>query len=900
MAASSTQQDQINLFELVRKYSQSTASITNKDDKSMFKLAACCKDFLQQKASTLLLNALNMPVLCSYSSDGTPIRTNMSIRVQHGNTTTSRSGKATKEYLLQLAFYRTLDMSGAAKTVVVMKGPLPLTEGKSANAQFVSGRDFFKTLREQGHEGIAIQHYTFDRAGYKALLRLFSQQHAMLAPSFGYDTPGGSGFLDKQEWVVGTACALHDAHNTLKWSLRSHISDLQLMKDIYIGIRSLREAYNYIVEHLCPWLLKSVAFTDPAYLPDDEVLRASWACLHTDPVLIEILVDLKLTWDPEAGLLRVATKWAKSPELMETLSDALLCLWEFKAFSESRWITVGSSTRTLVAGLLTGLKALVAYIRFETSASDYHIHGFARLEKPAATKFLVTASLVSFVPDGALQEIMEDSRVAMRYAEIKDALFDELDWLQGIGLPVWDRLASVCGDTGFSLRSAVLSCGHKAAAFFDYRVLSKINKLPWSLAMGDQDSNINELISGPPPTELVANKIYKLAKFGYNRKKLKLGLDLLLDCNWATGATEQAHGMAATVKKFHSELHAEMLIARAMVSGVNRLLPSLSSEEKQELKLLASLESQNQKNPNCITGRQVYFQELVKASNTLSKQGRMSMPYHVSKIIMKQHGGRYAKLAEDKKKELEYKASLIRSQSSDTQMEDRLHTVARLDLLQHRMLEEEEDRPPMTFKAAKLEEEDEAALSALWNSNLYSHANNKRKSIAGLTAPQLLDDDQLRKLNDHPVWDPDAENDHPPAWVGSIAKWRHLFKNTALLIVTGPDASWFLFQFAMQSPQHVCWSAISLSADLDESAGSASEAVQNPLRVFTVEPRSFKSWQQLPVSSTSQLYVLPDLQFCGDYLCQSDRTLFELKEFIDDNMPIVEPPKKSGSRMTCQ
>ena len=55
-------------------------------------------------------------------------------------------------------------------------------------------------------------------------------------------------------------------------------------------------------------------------------------------------------------------------ELTETVVATLMSLWKFRKFTESRWLTIGSSCRVMVAGLLTGLDDFVGFIQRECSS----------------------------------------------------------------------------------------------------------------------------------------------------------------------------------------------------------------------------------------------------------------------------------------------------------------------------------------------------------------------------------------------------------------------------------------------------------------------------------------------------------------------------------------------------
>lgn len=143
-----------------------------------------------------------------------------------------------------------------------------LGEGKTAWALYAAGRASLPTLRELGHEGIAISHYTFDRACFSALQRSFKQTHLALVvsdhgPSCGYN------LLDLT-WVLAKGCALHDCHNGLTWSLYGHFHNTELMKDVFIATQSLRNSFTMLPTGMGEWMATHIDFVGDDELPDPE------------------------------------------------------------------------------------------------------------------------------------------------------------------------------------------------------------------------------------------------------------------------------------------------------------------------------------------------------------------------------------------------------------------------------------------------------------------------------------------------------------------------------------------------------------------------------------------------------------------------------------------------------
>jgi len=229
------------------------------------------------------------------------------------------------------------------------------------------------------------------------------------------------------DWVVGSGCALHDAHNALTWSLHTQFKDLELMKDVYIIISSVMNSYDLVHGHLAAWLNEHMHFVPADALPHSDQLFSLWTALGVEPELADVLSsDLRLRW--EGGRLDVAEVCSAGDNVFGNVAEALFGLWKFKTFSTSRWVSVGTSCRSFVAALLTGFDSLVRRIRADPKASDFFLHGYSEMRE-AARQFMATAGLVSYVPEGFLLDLMGDSRVCMRVEALRDALREDISFL---------------------------------------------------------------------------------------------------------------------------------------------------------------------------------------------------------------------------------------------------------------------------------------------------------------------------------------------------------------------------------------------------------------------------------------------------------------------------------------
>ena len=144
--------------------------------------------------------------------------------------------------------------------------------------------------------------------------------------------------------------------------------------------------------------------------------RTMWHELGVDVATAELLAsDLQL-W-LQGGRLWVLRGAFAYGDVWGAIASALAAVWRFQKFTESRWLTLGGSARTMVAALMTGLESLVRFIEKDELASKYYLKGFRRLQSDRKL-FLVVAGIVGRVPEAFQLELMKDSRVAKRVDEL--------------------------------------------------------------------------------------------------------------------------------------------------------------------------------------------------------------------------------------------------------------------------------------------------------------------------------------------------------------------------------------------------------------------------------------------------------------------------------------------------
>ena len=513
--------------EVIGRLGQTSKSLTDPERK--LELALGCeaaKETLLRSARDLVAQAGGKPMLASKSCDGTPIMTMHRVAHQqpHGKKIRT-AGRQCSEFLVANQFLRTRASFGAGwDTKVIIAEATPLSHGKTVPCILSASRQHWHSLRQLGHWGCAVEHYCFDRAGITALdretRRWHLEQDTSLRPSHVSDD-----LANLTEFVVVTACALHDCQNAFKWSMWEDFNNKDQVRDVYIVIESLRRSADLISSHLYAWLyskLKATADRGEVWV---EQRRTLWQTLGIDAETVELMAcELQLWW--EDGALWFLRGAFEDGDVIDAVASALMAVWRFVKFSESRWLTVGTSARTVIAAVLTGIEDLIGTITKDPKASKFYLRGFQRLTTPRK-QFLVSAAVSSRIPESVQCELMEDSRVARTHDDLWKTLAEEMRWIVDISPNTWSLLGSTCGRPGPEVRDVCIGAAHVSFQFIWRRVLVPAAELPWCLVRGDIANNLAELAAGDSPAEPVSERLWLLMRSGFSVEQLVATVELL-------------------------------------------------------------------------------------------------------------------------------------------------------------------------------------------------------------------------------------------------------------------------------------------------------------------------------------------------------------------------------------
>ena len=761
----------------------------------------CAKETLLRAAKDLVQEAGGRPMVTSKSCDGTPLT------VVHNKTYTQPSGKKVKvsgracqDFLVCNQFIRFRSGSGTdgMRTKAILSEPVSLNHGKSVHAILLASRLSWQTLRQLGHHGCAIEHYCWDRFGITALERETREWHAMqplpqLPPHMDPD------IVALTEFVCITPCALHDAHNSLKWSMRDRFADPQLLRDLYIVMESLRRSADLLSANVYQWLstrLRATASRGPHWV---EQRLTMWIALGLDPETSDILArQLQLVWDGE--VMWFLSGAFSDGDLPEAVASSLMAAWRFRPFTESRWLSIGCSSRTLVAALLTGIDGLVRMIKQDKKNSLFYLRGFDRLKGPAK-EFIVVASMASRVADAFQTELMHDNRVAQNIDALWVVLGEQLRSIIDLPQEAWSWLGEACGWTSDIVADQCINAAHVSLHFLWRRVLEPAEELPWSLVRGDIDGNLTELYAGECPEEPISQNLWKLMEKGFNKLQLVATVQLLGEVPWSSLPAEQQHGSLAMLHKWHPGYSAPTLISRALMLQVSKLVPSPGKQEKEAQKLVDRLQRILRAQPDRVHGRNMLIGSMIAICRGKKEENQPGYEHSMDKVAkhcMTRHMAMWAQQSLAQRAEWEARA--------------RRHSATKKHLfgIQWQVLSEEltkveseiektqQKGSAMTMRSASLDEGDLEVFHRLWNQADFRSQSNlgtRRSSVGEAPNPVQV----LRGPAPPKVW----KRSEPtmPDWAKPLIVHRDAFMGAALVIRRhNGEVQYWKLVFAVQSP----------------------------------------------------------------------------------------------------
>ena len=423
-----------------------------------------------------------------------------------------------------------------------------------------------------------------------------------------------------------------------------------------------------------------------------------------------------------------------------------------------------------------------------------------------------------------------------------------------------------------------------------------MRSLPWSLAIGDVGSNLDDLEQSEDEVHHpVVKKIKQLLKLKYNRAELQEAVLLLRECRCSTAFAEQLHAHASVLHKLHREYGEETLCARSMVSFL-KLLTSVDPIAHAEEKARKTLTLLFRKKPERASARSQFVGGFSHEAKVLTASSR-TMSEHETRSSFVEGGKAWASLGHAQKRAYEASSgSLVRAKRARLES-DKLKVKSDLSLVLERAAKEkEQDGVQSRVSACRLSEVWRQRLQQLWET-LTDIPARRRRAMTPLGPPtaQLLHDMGTVQLPHA-----DGEDAAPAQWCKQLCKHRSLFSQTILEVASGAQSKYFYFLYASQSPQDICLAPLEVTqTHLEASSGSSGGAfdmlvVHCPSFTFSLGP--YISGRKLALADSEYLYVIPFARWSmgSPFLTAGLRDSVYYVDYLK-GVPDPPPAKDAGS-----
>lgn len=755
------------------------------------RLAEICVWLLRALAIQFVQDHSDDPLLIQYGADATPLVIRHRYASSWRHLSVGRSGRSVGEWLVQRCFLVAAD---GARTVLFCEPKL--LADKTAWSHFQAFRRLLPLGRELGHSGLILQHFVYDRAVSSAMTRHVRQLlEARRVFEEGFMPEGRAHLSSLLSWCTSVACVNHDAHNALRWGLLSFYDSKDNLRSLYICIEALRQSVDELVRHAPGWVARRLRFEAAA---SPEVLRSLWTMVGFAGDWVDHFVELELRFDD--GHLKVHPRWEADAQLPDMIMNAILFAWQWKKFSESRWMSLGASCQSLLGSLLLGLQDLVGEVLLQPGVCTYYLKGFSFLSSDALG-LCALASISSFLADTILAKLLEDARVPMIYDELMQEMRWEVDYVVNLDPEVLECIARVAGMSRGRLQEEACMSVLIQAGFFKNRIRAA-ERPPFSILKKDPAEALDDLVESPCPAEENLAKLWKLLKLGYSRVELEKGLRLLSQAGWSSAPVEQAHAAASMLMKKHSDYGQRTLASRSMLVSMAPLVKPSASEAKIK-SVEAKLEALARRRPQHIRGRQVFLRELNMRAGDLRSEGKAVAP-NMHERLMQQHGKMWQDFGEEARWHYEVKAGDARDRAVEKLHEQRLELEAELRLLRDRTQQEEASGYHMLLSSCRLGRNQLTELQAQFAGKDWPAKRVDALRVAA-SEPIGPPPEAERQVLDAMELEDGVAPTAPPTWLALLCHHRATFQTCAVRFRAGSAWAYYKFIFAMQNPRLVCF-----------------------------------------------------------------------------------------------
>ena len=350
--------------------------------------------------------------------------------------------------------------------------------------------------------------------------------------------------------------------------------------------------------------------------------------------------------------------------------------------------------------------------------------------------------------------------------------------------------------------------------------------------------------------------------------QLAATVELLGEVPWSTLPAEQQHSSLALLHKWHPEYGPDMLLSRALMLQMCRLLPAASKIEKKREAVLRRLDYILRATPDRVCGNTMMLKSMIALARGRLGEGRNGNEVSVRKVSLvcfNRQAAMWAGMGIRQQAEWQQRA---RHHASDRMLAlnaewETLH--AELATIEGKVAVEQRTGSCLTMSSAALNDKDIECFARLWGQEEFrsaAHIQTKRAMVGTAPAPVAI-------LPGPDAWS--YRDPKMPEWAMPIIRHRGTLQGAALVIQRNDDQYEFWKLVFMVRSAGAEYLAVARMYPEDEYPPStALHEPRSSLYHFKCNYADFSTGADVVVGPTDRLSILFRLFHNGGVFLSSD------------------------------
>ena len=317
-------------------------------------------------------------VLYAHVSDGWSCITSeqVSIKSEACFNSFRRERKRRTEWLMVKQFLKTMNAAGVSR--IAVRNTLPQRMSGKSGWHICSASLRSEPIRMQCATSIVCTLYLQDGLRFNNFTEKQMARHLIMHRdnALGLDEASNE-VAGEEDWVFSLWCVLHVASLSIKWGMTFLVMKADLVDDLHISIKSLRNGSDTLFSVVQEFAITRVRYRRST--ADERNMHWTfWVLGGVSPAYMDILMKSDPWWDLELEVLWVDLDMEHEDSRIAQLVSVICYFFRWVDFSDTRWAGTGPAFRKWMMSVNVGVEFMVAEAIARKDLNHEFLGGYAR------------------------------------------------------------------------------------------------------------------------------------------------------------------------------------------------------------------------------------------------------------------------------------------------------------------------------------------------------------------------------------------------------------------------------------------------------------------------------------------------------------------------------------------